>query len=85
VVQGGLFRFHGRATSYAPSYRYVTDLGSDHIWSALAGGPSGRRFSRGYASDVENWLTGSYKCLSAWPAVDTAPPPGVGPAQAADR
>jgi penicillin amidase len=63
VVQGGLFRHHGRAGSYAPSYRFVTDLGSDDAWTVLAGGPSGRRLSRHYSTDVEDWLAGRYKRL----------------------
>ena len=64
VVQGGLFRFHGRAGTYAPTYRFVTDLGSDNAWTVLAGGPSGRRFSRYYSTDVEDWLAGRYKRLA---------------------
>jgi penicillin amidase len=61
VVQGGLFTAHGRTTTFAPSWRFITDLGSDEIFTVLAGGPSGRRFSRWYASDVARWLRGEYK------------------------
>ena len=61
VIQGGLFTAHGHTTTFAPSWRFVTDLGGDHVHTVLAGGPSGRRFSRWYTTDVERWLQGRYK------------------------
>jgi len=61
VIQGGLFTAHGRSTTFAPSWRFVTDLGSDTVDTALAGGPSGRRYSGWYKTDVERWLRGGYK------------------------
>ncbi len=61
VVQGGLFTAHGRLTTFAPSWRFITDLGADVVDTVLAGGPSGRRFSRWYTTDVERWLKGEYK------------------------
>ncbi|MCP4895832.1 MAG: penicillin acylase family protein [bacterium] len=64
VVQGGIFEAHGRQTTFCPSWRCVTDLGSDRIETVLAGGPSGRRFSRYYATDVKAWLEGRYKTLT---------------------
>jgi penicillin amidase len=63
VVQGGLFTAHGRTTTFAPSWRFITDLGTDTVHTALAGGPSGRRFSRWYKTDIERWLRGRYKKL----------------------
>jgi len=63
VVQGGIFSAHGRRTTFTPSWRYVTDLGEDQAATALAGGPSGRRFSRWYATDVQRWLEGGYKTI----------------------
>lgn len=65
IAQGGLFRMHGRATTFAPSWRYVTDMGRDEALTALAGGPSESRLSAHYASDVHNWLAGRYKRLRA--------------------
>jgi penicillin G amidase len=59
--QGQLYTDHGRQTSFLPSFRIVTDLGRDEIHSNLAGGPSDRRFSKWYASDVAGWLIGRYK------------------------
>ena len=61
VVQGGLFTAHGRTTTFAPSWRFVTDMGTDTVESVLAGGPSGSRFSKWYKTDVERWLLGEYK------------------------
>jgi penicillin amidase len=63
VVQGGLFTAHGRLTTFAPSWRFITDLGSDSVDTVLAGGPSGRRFSRWYTTDVARWLHGGYKTI----------------------
>lgn len=64
IHQAQLYQSRGRRTSFLPSFRFVTDLASDEIHTTLAGGPSDRRFSRYYASDVVNWLQGRYKTLS---------------------
>ena len=64
VVQGGLFNAHNRQTTFTPSWRFITDLGEDRALTALAGGPSGRRFSRWYKTDIKRWLSGDYKTLS---------------------
>jgi len=62
VVQGQIFEAAGgRMSSFNPSFRYVTDMGQNHIESALAGGPSARRFSGLYTTDVERWLNYEYK------------------------
>ncbi len=63
IVQHAAFRSHGRPVVVRPSYRYMTDLATDIVHSALAGGPSDRRFSPYYTSDVERWLHGEYKEL----------------------
>jgi penicillin amidase len=59
--QGQIFESAGRQTSFAPSFRMVTDLSTDDIYTNMAGGPSDRRFSQWYCSDLDNWLTGTYK------------------------
>jgi penicillin amidase len=56
VHQGQLYRAGGRETTFAPSYRIVTDLGENVAHTCLAGGPSDRRFSRWYASGLADWL-----------------------------
>jgi len=63
VIQGGLFTAHGRVTTFAPSWRFITDMGANTVETVLAGGPSGSRFSRWYTTDVERWLLGEYKTL----------------------
>ena len=56
--QGTVYRSGGRETSFAPSLRVVTDFAADTVHTALAGGPSDRRFSRWYASSLPAWLAG---------------------------
>jgi penicillin amidase len=63
IVQGGIFQSHGRQTTFTPSWRFITDLGEDRALTALAGGPSGRRFSKWYKTDIDRWLSGDYKVL----------------------
>jgi penicillin amidase len=63
IHQGQIFRSAGRHTTFFPSYRFVTDLAEDHIHTNIAGGPSDRRFSKWYASDLQNWLQKKYKTL----------------------
>ncbi len=63
IHQGQIYESAGRKTSFAPSYRMVTDLSTDEIHTNLAGGPSDRRFSKWYCTDLKNWETGRYKRL----------------------
>ena len=67
--QGHLFRSAKRESTFAPSYHFVTDLGSDEAWTNLPGGPSESRFSRYYKIDIPRWAEGKYKrlCVSAEP------------------
>jgi penicillin amidase len=39
-------------------------MATNEIHCNVAGGPSDRRFSRWYASDVENWFHGRYKRIA---------------------
>lgn len=64
IHQGQIYRSGGRQTSFAPSYRLVTDLSEAAAHTCLAGGPSDRRFSRWYTSDLPNWCAGKYKTLT---------------------
>jgi penicillin G amidase len=65
--QGQIFESAGRLTTFAPSFRMVTDLSTDEIHTNMAGGPSDRRFSKWYCSDLENWITGKYKTIDVKP------------------
>lgn len=62
--QGQIFESGGRKTCFAPSLKMAIDLSTDEIHTALPGGPSDRRFSRWYCSDLENWINGIYKRIS---------------------
>lgn len=61
--QGHLLATATRESSFAPSYHFVTDMGTQAAWTNLPGGPSESRFSRWYRSDIDRWLTGTYKQL----------------------
>lgn len=63
IHQGQIYRAGGRATSFAPSIRIVTDMARAEVMTALVGGPSDRRFSRWYISDLARWQAGELKTL----------------------
>jgi penicillin amidase len=63
IVQGQIFQAHGRLTCFAPSYRSVSDMGTDEVHTCLAGGPSGRILSGYYTTDIARWLGLGYKML----------------------
>ncbi len=63
IPQGQIFKSAGRTTTFSPGYRIITDMESNEIHTNIAGGPSDRRFSKWYLSDIKNWLSGSYKIL----------------------
>ena len=65
VHQGQVYRNANRASSFAPSFRMVADMSNDEIQTALAGGPSDRRFSKWYCSDLARWFKGEYKTISS--------------------
>ncbi len=62
--QGHVFQTATRESTFAPSYHFVTDMGTDQAWTNLPGGPSESRFSKFYRSDVPLWLEGEYKQLA---------------------
>ena len=63
VVQGGILTAHNRLTTFAPSWRMITDMAADQVYTVLPGGASGRRFSTYYLTDLQRWLDGEYKVL----------------------
>ncbi len=63
VPQGQIFQSAGRTTTFSPSYRMISDMGTCEIHTNLAGGATDRRFSSLYANDIDNWLGGIYKLL----------------------
>ena len=64
IHQGQIYRSDNRDTTFFPSYRIISDLSNNNCRSNIAGGPSDRRFSKWYVSDLENWKKGEYKTLS---------------------
>ena len=64
IHQGQIYRSAGRDTTFLPSFRTVTDLAREESFSNLAGGPSDRRFSKWYCSDLANWVDGRYKRIA---------------------
>jgi penicillin amidase len=69
IHQGQVYRSGGRVTSFAPSYRLVTDFAEPKAHTCLAGGPSDRRFSPWYTSGIADWLAGRFKALKPGPAL----------------
>lgn len=62
--QGHVLRTATRENTFAPSYHFVTDLGTDEAWTNLPGGAHESRFSGFYNTDVNRWLAGEYKRLA---------------------
>jgi penicillin amidase len=64
VFQGHLMTTATRETTFAPTYHFVTNLGTDEAWTNLPGGPSESRFSEWYKTDIPRWIAGEYKRLT---------------------
>ncbi len=62
--QGHLLRTATRESTFAPSYHFVTDMGSAEAWTNLPGGPSESRFSKYYKIDIQRWCDGEFKRLA---------------------
>jgi len=54
VCQGNTFKSHGRRTSFAPSLRFLSDMGESVIQTCCPGGVSGRRWS-GLYYNMDYW------------------------------
>ena len=63
IHQGQIYQLGGRTTSFCPGFRMVTDFSREGVRTNLAGGPSDRRFSKWYCSDLENWKQGTLKSV----------------------
>ena len=63
IHQGQVYTNSGRKTSFAPSFRLITDMAENCVHTNLAGGVSDRRFSGLYNNDFKNWRKGIYKIL----------------------
>ncbi len=65
ISQGQIYRSANRTTSFVPSFRMITDMDTDQCHTNMVGGPSDRRFSKWYCSDLKNWQEGKYKILKS--------------------
>jgi penicillin amidase len=74
IPQIQICRNHGRTSGIGASLRLVTDLATDEMHTALPGGPSDRRFSRWYTSDLASWLAGRLKIVSGLAPASTKGP-----------
>jgi penicillin amidase len=63
--QGHLLATATRESSFAPSYHFVTDMGTDEAWTNLPGGASESRFSKWYRNDIPRWASGEHRQLVA--------------------
>jgi len=63
IPQGAICKFGGRVSTFSPSFRMIAEMQKDEILTNLPGGPSGKRFSKWYKSDLKNWEKGNYKTV----------------------
>ncbi len=63
ISQGERFKFAGRQSSFAPSFRMICDFSEDVLHINVPGGPSDGRFSKYYKTMIKEWLTGEYTVL----------------------
>jgi penicillin G amidase len=61
IHQGQVYKSGGRTTSFAASFRIVTDMDKPSLYTNYIGGVSDRRFSRYYNNGFKNWLNGIFK------------------------
>lgn len=67
VHQGQIYHSDNRLTTFVPSFRMVTDMAQDMVFTNLLGGPSDRRFSKWYCSGLTDWQRGRYKQVDGQP------------------
>jgi penicillin amidase len=73
IAQAVIYKSNGRTTTRAQSFRFITDLATSEAHTVIAGGPSDRRFSEYYASDIRRWLNCKYKVLAAGDEARSSP------------
>lgn len=60
IHQGQVYRSAGRNTSFAPSYRIITDMSSSKVFSNNIPGVSDRRWNKFYFNLYKDWEQGNY-------------------------
>ena len=61
IQQGQIYKSAGRISSFAPSVRFICDMGQQAIHTNLAGGVSDRRFSKLYNNAFADWQSARYR------------------------
>ena len=61
IFQGQVFEIGNRLCTYLPSLRFIVDMSTPGLESHLLGGPSDRRFSKWYKSEIALWKNKIYK------------------------
>ena len=64
ISQGQKYKSAGRESNFGPSFRMIVDFKNDILHTNIAGGPSDRRFSKHYKSQIKEWFEGKYWELS---------------------
>jgi penicillin G amidase len=64
ILQCAGGQYGERRSTFAPCYRFVTDLAGDRSWTSLPGGAKESWLSPWYANELPRWLRGEYKQLS---------------------
>ena len=57
IPQSQMFRAMGRPSTFAATYRMITDMANDELFNNLPGGPSDRRFSKYYTIGLAEWAS----------------------------
>ena len=60
IAQAQVFKAMGYPSTFAATFRMITDFAKDELHTNLAGGPSDRRFSKYYTMGLQNWIEGGY-------------------------
>ena len=60
IAQAQAFKSMGYPSTFAATFRMITDFAKEELHTNLAGGPSDRRFSKYYTMGLQNWIEGGY-------------------------
>ena len=60
IPQSQIFKAMGRPSSFAATYRMITDMDNEELLSNLPGGASDRRFSKYYTMGISDWVNARY-------------------------
>lgn len=61
IAQAQVFKAMGYPSTFAATFRMITDFAKQELHTNLAGGPSDRRFSKYYTMGLSEWINGEYE------------------------